>query len=109
VLKSFSLSTDAFAAASSSFIVFIYLQLLDFLTTVVAMKNGFVESSPFIRWLMTSNYTVGLAESKIIAIGLAVLCILIRKGFLVRWINRWYAAVVVWNLALMWVAQPVSG
>ena len=89
--------------------IFVYLQLLDFLTTVVALKIGFVESSPFIRWLMSSNYTVGLAESKVIAIALAVLCILIRKGFLVRWINRWYAALVVWNLALMWVAQPVSG
>jgi hypothetical protein len=89
--------------------IFVYLQLLDFLTTVVALKIGFVESSPFIRWLMSSNYTIGLAESKVIAIALAVLCILIRKGFLVRWINRWYAALVVWNLALMWVAQPVSG
>jgi Domain of unknown function (DUF5658) len=107
VLKSFSF--DAFSAASSSFMIFVYLQLLDFLTTVVALKIGFVESSPFIRWLMSSNYTVGLAESKVIAIALAVLCILIRKGFLVRWINRWYAALVVWNLALMWVAQPVSG
>jgi hypothetical protein len=108
VLRSFSFPFDAFSAASTSFIIFIYLQLLDFLTTVVAMKNGFVESSPFIRWLMSSNYTVGLAESKLIAVGLAVLCILINKGFLVRWINRWYAVLVVWNLALMWVAQPAG-
>jgi hypothetical protein len=108
VLKSFSFPRDAFADASPSFMIFIYLQLLDFLTTVVAMKIGFVESSPFIRWLMSSNYTIGLAESKVIAVGLAVLCILIKKSFLIRWINRWYAVLVVWNLALMWVAQPVG-
>jgi hypothetical protein len=108
VLKSFSFPRDAFADASPSFMIFIYLQLLDFLTTVVAMKIGFVESSPFIRWLMSSNYTIGLAESKVIAVGLAVLCILIKKGFLIRWINRWYAVLVVWNLALMWIAQPVG-
>jgi hypothetical protein len=108
VLRGLSFSLDAFSAASSSLIIFVYLQLLDFLTTVVAMKIGFVESSPFIRWLMTSNYTIGLAESKILALGLAALCIVIDKAFLVRWINRWYALLVVWNLGLMWIAQPVG-
>jgi hypothetical protein len=97
---------DGFTAASPHFIAFLYLQLLDFLTTVVAMKFGFAESSPFIRWLMHSSILNGLAESKLVAIGLAVVCIAVDKGYLVRWINRWYAAVVVWNLGLMWMAGP---
>jgi hypothetical protein len=101
-----SLFRAGYSAAAPYFITFLYLQLLDFLTTVVAIKVGFAESSPFIRWLMQSNMTVGLAESKVVAILLAGLCIAIDKGFLVRWINRWYAAVVVWNLSLMWIARP---
>ena len=87
-------------------IVFLYLQILDFLTTVVAIKFGFAESSPFIRWLMHSNMTMGLAESKLVGVGLAVLCVLVDRGHLIRWINRWYALLVVWNLALMWFAAP---
>lgn len=97
---------DGFSSASPHFIAFLYLQILDFLTTVVAIKFGFAESSPFIRWLMHSNMVAGLAESKLLAVGLATVCILIDKGYLVRWINRWYSAVVVWNLWLMWIAGP---
>lgn len=107
-IRPLSLSASTFSAASASLLLFVYLQLLDFLTTVVAMKIGFVESSPFIRWLMKSDYTIGLAESKVIAIMLALLCIAINKSFLVRWINRWYAALVIWNLTLMWIAKPVG-
>jgi hypothetical protein len=70
------------------------------------MKFGFAESSPFIRWLMQSNMTAGLAESKLVAVALAVICIMADRGYLVRWINRWYAALIVWNLALMLIAQP---
>ena len=29
---------------------FLYLQLLDFLTTMVGIQVGLAESSPFIRW-----------------------------------------------------------
>jgi hypothetical protein len=43
---------------------FLYLQLLDFLTTMVGMQVGLAESSPFIRWMMNFNPAVGLAASK---------------------------------------------
>ncbi len=55
---------------------------------------------------MHSNMTVGLAESKLVAIGLAILCVMSDRGHLVRWINRWYAALVVWNLGLMLLVNP---
>jgi uncharacterized membrane protein YqjE len=100
------LSLDAFSAVRPQLIVFFYLQILDFLTTVVGIKYGFAESSPFIRWLMHSGMTMGLAESKLVAVALAIICVLVDRGHLVRWINRWYALLVIWNLALMWAAQP---
>ena len=101
-----ALFTDGIVATSPQLLAFLYLQLLDFLTTVVAIKFGFAESSPFIRYLMSSNMVLGLAESKLVAIVLAMICIAADRGYLIRWINRWYAAVVVWNLGLMCIATP---
>jgi Domain of unknown function (DUF5658) len=100
------LALDAFTAVGPQLVTFLYLQILDFLTTMVGIKYGFVESSPFIRWLMHADMTRGLAESKLVAVGLAVICVLVDRGHLVRWINRWYAVLIIWNLALMWAAHP---
>jgi hypothetical protein len=104
--KRLNFSVGGLTAALPYLIPFIYLQLLDFLTTVVAVKIGFAEVSPFVRWLMRSSLSMGLLESKMVALGLAIFCISSNRGFLVRWINRWYAALVVWNLVLMWIANP---
>ncbi len=101
-----TLALDAFSAVGPQLITFLYLQILDFLTTMVGIKYGFVESSPFIRWLMHADMTRGLAESKMVAVGLAVICVLVDRGHLVRWINRWYAVLIIWNLGLMWAAHP---
>jgi hypothetical protein len=97
---------DGLSASSPQLLTFLYLQLLDFLTTAVAIKFGFAESSPFIRYLMNSNMLLGLAESKLVAVALAMICIAAERGYLIRWINRWYAAVVVWNLGMMCIAIP---
>ena len=78
--------------------VFLYLQVLDFLTTLVGLKLGVSEASPFIRSLMHLGPSVAVAASKIVAIGLAGLCVSLNRTYLVRWINYWYAAVIVWNL-----------
>ena len=81
--------------------IFLYLQLLDFLTTLIGMKVGLGEASPFVRWLMLADPAVGLAMSKLAAFVLGGLCIWLNKRHLVRWINYWYAGLVVWNMALI--------
>ena len=81
--------------------VFIYLQLLDFLTTLVGLQIGLAEASPFIRWLMHMGPTTGLALSKLVAFALGGLCIWLNKRHVVRWINYWYAGLVVWNICLI--------
>jgi len=88
--------------------VFIYLQLLDFLTTLMGLKMGLAEASPFIRLLMQAGPAVGLAASKLVALFLGGLCIWLNKRHLVRWINYWYAALVVWNICLMLVASQAA-
>ena len=81
--------------------IFLYLQVLDFLTTLIGMKIGLGEASPFIRWLMQIDPAVGLALSKLIAFALGGLCLWLNKRHLVRWINYWYAGLVVWNMVLI--------
>lgn len=81
--------------------VFIYLQLLDLLTTLVGFKMGAGEASPFIRMLMQAGPATGVAISKLIALGLGGLCIYLQKQHLIRWATYWYGALVVWNLMVM--------
>lgn len=84
--------------------LFLYLQVLDFLTTIVGLRLGLVEVSPFIRWLMGSGAVLGALVSKLMAIALAGFCLWIQRRRLIQWVNYWYAALVVWNLAIIWVA-----
>ena len=81
--------------------VFIYLQLLDFLTTLIGMRLGLGEASPFIRWLMHVGPATGLALSKLLAFILGGACIWFKRQHLLRWINYWYAGLVVWNVSLI--------
>jgi hypothetical protein len=78
--------------------IFLYLQVLDFLTTLVGLKLGIHEASPFVRSLMHFGPSIAVAASKIAAIALAALCVGLNRRYLVRWINYWYAALIVWNL-----------
>ena len=82
--------------------VFLYLQLLDFLTTLVGFKLGASEASPFIAKLIHATSPVlGLAASKVVGLGIGGLCVAMNRARLVGWINYWYAGVVVWNLGII--------
>jgi hypothetical protein len=81
--------------------IFIYLQLLDLLTTLVGFKLGAAEASPFIRVLMHAGPAVGVLTSKVLALGLGGLCVYARKQHLIRWATYWYSGLVVWNLFVM--------
>jgi Domain of unknown function (DUF5658) len=86
--------------------IFVYLQLLDFLTTMAGFKEGAYEVSPFIAKLIHSSSPVlGLAASKVIGLVVGGLCIAINRVRLIALINYWYAGLVVWNLCVILVAQ----
>ena len=86
--------------------IFIYLQLLDVLTTLVGFKLGVAEASPFIRVLMHAGPAVGVLVSKLLALGIGAICIYTGKYRLIRWITYWYSGLVVWNLMVV-LAVPV--
>jgi hypothetical protein len=81
--------------------VFVYLQLLDLLTTLVGFRVGASEASPFIRALMHAGPMMGVFLSKLVALGLGGYCIYAKKFGLIRLINYWYGGLVVWNLMIM--------
>ena len=86
--------------------LFIYLQLLDLLTTLIGLRLGASEASPFIRLLMHAGPVTGLALSKLFALALGGLCVYRKKYRLIRLASYWYGCLVVWNLMVL-LAAPV--
>jgi len=85
--------------------VFVYLQVLDFLTTMVGFKLGASEASPFIvKLIHATSPVIGVAASKLAGLAIGGLCIATNRARLLTWANYWYAALVVWNLAMILVA-----
>ncbi len=81
--------------------VFVYLQLLDLLTTLIGFRMGASEASPFIRVLMHAGPAVGVASSKVLALGLGGLCVYLNKPHIIRWVSYWYGGLVIWNLMVI--------
>ena len=81
--------------------LFLYLQLLDVLTTLVGFSLGVSEGSPFVRLLIQWGPVAGTVASKVGALLVAGVCYAMRKPYLLRWINCWYAALVTWNVLVV--------
>jgi hypothetical protein len=92
---------DASESRSLSLQLFLYLQVLDALTTWVGFRVGLSEASPFIRALMHFGPLAGLFASKLLAVVLGGYCVWRGRFRLIEILNYWYAALVVWNLALI--------
>ena len=78
--------------------IFLYLQVLDFFTTLIGFKLGLGEASPFIRALLHFGPVLALVLSKLTALALAGVCIALHKHYVIRWISYWYAGLIAWNL-----------
>jgi hypothetical protein len=80
--------------------IFLYLQVLDLLTTLIGLRSGAAEAGPFVLWLMRLGPTTGLLLSKLVALALAAIC-LWWKPRVIRWASYWYALLVIWNLCVI--------
>jgi hypothetical protein len=89
--------------------VFIYLQLLDLLTTLLGFRVGAAEASPFIRLLMHAGPAMGVIVSKVLALGIGAYCAYVNKVHIVRWISYWYSGLVIWNLMVLLAVQGHVG
>jgi Domain of unknown function (DUF5658) len=85
--------------------VFVYLQLLDLVTTLLGLRLGAAEASPFVRLLMHAGPAAGIAASKVLALALGAFCVYTRRFGLIRIASYWYGGLVAWNLILL-LAMP---
>ena len=76
--------------------------MLDFLTTLIGFRLGASEASPFIAKLIhLSTPAAGVAASKVLGLGIGAVCIAVNRVRLLGWVNYWYAALVIWNLGII--------
>lgn len=86
---------------------FVYLQLLDILTTIAFLLNGVAESNPVVRWAMQAAPSPfsGLILLKAAALGLGVYCTLSARHQLLKKVNIFFAGLVAYNLFALILAS----
>jgi hypothetical protein len=87
-----------------SLTVFVALQTLDLLTTMIGLRLGADEGSLFIGRLMNMGPFSALLISKIVAVVLVCLALRYRRPRLIVILNYWSALVVTWNLVMIFLA-----
>lgn len=80
--------------------VFILLQCLDLLTTLVFLSKGLTEGNPIVHWALslTGVPWIGMIVTKLIAGLIGQYCYTRRRVNLLRLANMGYSLVVGWNL-----------
>lgn len=89
----------------STLSLFIYLQLLDLLTTLLFLKMGLFEASWVVAALIRWSPLVGVLLAKLGTVLIAILAVRMHKDRLMRWANLGYSGVVAWNLLCMVVVK----
>jgi hypothetical protein len=87
-----------------SLIIFVALQCLDVLTTMIGLRIGASEGSMFIGNLMRVGPLAGLLIAKLFAVVLIMVALKFKKPRAVVFVNYWSAAVVSWNLVMILVS-----
>ena len=84
---------------------FIYLQVLDLLTTILFLKLGLMEASWVVAALIRWSPLVGVLLAKLGTITLAIIAVRFNKDRVMRLANFGYSGVIVWNLVCMIFAK----
>jgi hypothetical protein len=89
------------AGPTPSLTVFVALQCLDILTTLLGMRMGAREASLFIGRLMHAGPIAALLIAKIFAVLLVAMALRFQRPRFVVFLNYWFAVVVTWNLVMI--------
>jgi hypothetical protein len=95
----FALRRRDFPAPSLT--VFVALQVLDVLTTLIGLRMGAGESSFFLSRLMQMGPFGALLVAKLFAAFLVAAALWLQRPRIVVFLNFWFAAVVTWNLVMI--------
>lgn len=93
--------SESIEFSSQSVIVFLFLQALDILTTMLGLRLGAGEGSAFISRLMSFGPVPALLLSKAISMILVTAVVAYGRGRFLRRLNLWYAGLVTWNLVII--------
>jgi hypothetical protein len=88
-----------------SLTVFVALQMLDILTTLLGLQMGAREASFFVERLMHLGPVAALLIAKILAVLLVSLALRFKRPRVIVFLNFWFAAVVTWNLGTILMAE----
>jgi hypothetical protein len=84
------------------YIIFLLLQVLDFMTTMVGLAYGLTEVNPILRWVgsqVPSIYEALLYQKlTMIAIGTVVYS---YRPRVIEWSNYFFLALVLWNFVML--------
>jgi hypothetical protein len=83
------------------FQVFLFLQVLDLLTTIVVLKLGGYEANPLVSYFMRLGPVGGLVLAKSVVVALGAGIVWFNRHRVVFLANYAYAGVVCWNLAIL--------
>jgi len=87
-----------------SLALFVALQMLDVLTTIIGIRMGAGESSTFIARLMHVDPMAALLLAKLFAVALVSIALKMRRPRAVVFLNLWFVGIVTWNLAMIVIA-----
>ena len=79
-------------------IVFISLQALDVVTTLIVLRMGGYEVNLLVSHFMRVGSLQGLLYSKVLALVIGVFAVRTRRYRVLRIANVFFAGVVLWNL-----------
>ena len=81
--------------------IFVYLQVLDLLTTILFLKLGLPEGNWLVGLLVQWSPWLGVLLAKLGTILVALIAVHYQKIRVMRLANVGYGGVVVWNLVIM--------
>jgi hypothetical protein len=85
--------------------IFLALQILDILTTLLGLQLGAAEASVFLHRLMHMGPLAALLLAKIFAVALVAMAMRMKRPRVVVFLNYWFAVVVTWNLGTILITQ----
>jgi len=84
-----------------AFPIFLALQTLDIITTLLGLRLGASEGSYFVDHLMRVGPLNALLLSKLFAVLLVTAALAVECKRLIERVNFWCAALVTWNLLVI--------
>lgn len=87
--------------SNRAIIVFVALQALDVVTTLVGLRTGAQEANIIVARLMHLGPMTGLLIAKLVGFLLIIPVFVGGRAHLIRLLNFWFAGIVIWNLVMI--------